>query len=70
MEEYLFVTQDEVRLHRVQPDVTISTTRPGDRATASAVAVAEPTTAELDYPDYEPHTQRHLKWSTSYRAGS
>ena len=43
IEEYLVVTQGELRLHRVQPDVTISTTerwRPGAEGTVAGVAEA------------------------------
>lgn len=60
IEEYLFVTHEDVRLHRVQPDVTISAAawKPG---TEAAVAVAEPTTVELEYPDIEPRKQRYLR---------
>jgi hypothetical protein len=66
IEEYLFVTREEIRLHRVQPDVTISTgaawqpaaQQPGEE---SAMAVAEPAVVELEYPDIEPRTQRHLR---------
>jgi hypothetical protein len=59
IEEYLIVEQDEERLRRVQPDVTISTG--GDyAATESAVAVADATMVELEYPELEPHRQRRL----------
>jgi hypothetical protein len=63
IEEYLFVTREEVRLHRVQPDVTVSTGaawQPG-RETAVAVAEPEPTMVELEYPDVEPRMQRRLR---------
>ncbi len=61
IEECLVVTQEDVRLHRVLPDVTISTTEHWRPEAKGAVAVAEPTTVELDYPEIEPHTQRHLR---------
>ena len=61
IEEYLFVTREELRLHRVQPDVTISTSVAWQPATETAVAVAEPTVVELEYPDIEPRMQRHLR---------
>ena len=61
IEEYLVVTHEETRLHRVQPDVTISTTEAWRPVAEGAVAVAEATTVELDYPEFEPHTQRHLR---------
>lgn len=60
IEEYLVVTHDEQRLHRVQPDVTISTAADWNVEDGGAAAVAQPTTVELDYPDFEPLTQRHL----------
>jgi hypothetical protein len=61
IEEYLFVAHEEIRLHRVRPDVTISSTAEWQPNTQAALAVAEPITAELDYPEFEPRTQRHLK---------
>lgn len=48
IEEYLIVTHDEQRLHRVQPDVTISTAADWNVEDGGAVAVAEPATVELD----------------------
>lgn len=61
MEEYLFVTREDVRLHRVKPDVTISASAEWQSGAEPAVAVAEPTTVELEYPDIEPRSQRHLR---------
>jgi hypothetical protein len=61
IEEYLVVTHEEERLRRVQPDVTISTAARWNSGTEGAVALAEPTTIELDYPEFEPLTQRHLR---------
>ena len=61
IEEYLVVTHEEERLRPVQPDVTISTAAGWDSRTEGAVALAEPTTVELDYPEFEPVTQRHLR---------
>jgi len=59
IEEYLFVEHDEERLHRLAPDVTISTVdESGGHATATAVA--DETMVELEYPEFEPHPQRHL----------
>jgi uncharacterized protein DUF4058 len=61
IEEYLLLPSDEERLHRVQPDMTVSTSDWMPSGTADAtVAVAEPTTAELEYPHLEPVGQRHL----------
>jgi hypothetical protein len=61
IEEYLTVTSEDVRLHRVQPDLTISTTDAWRPGVGAAVAIAEPITAELEYPDFEPRTQRRLR---------
>jgi hypothetical protein len=61
IEEYLFVTREDVRLHRVQPDVTVSATAAWQPGTEAAVGVAEPTAVELEYPDIEPRRQRHLR---------
>lgn len=61
IEEYLFVTREEIRLHRVQPDVTISTSAAWQPTEETAVAVVEPAMVELEYPDIEPRTQRHLR---------
>lgn len=60
IDEYVLVTQEEVRLHRVQPDVTISTLDRAEDVGGTAVAVAEATTVELEYPAIEPHHQRRL----------
>lgn len=60
IEEYLFVMHEEIRLHRVRPDVTISTTS-ASQPEAAATALADPVTSELEYPDIQPRTQRHLK---------
>jgi hypothetical protein len=60
LEEYVLLTEDEIRLHRLRPDVAIATTdrwKPG----RGGAAVAEPLAAELEYPAYEEYTQRHLK---------
>ncbi len=61
IEEYLVVTREEIRLHRVRPDVTISTGAAWQPAAETAVAVAEPTMVEMEYPDIEPRTQRRLR---------
>ena len=61
IEEYLSVTREEIRLHRVQPDVTISAESPWQPEAEPAVVVAEPTVIELEYPDIEPRMQRRLR---------
>ena len=61
IEEYLFVTREDLRLHRVRPDVTVSATTAWQPAAESPVAVAEPTVVELEYPAIEPRMQRHLR---------
>lgn len=65
MEEYLLVSSDEEPLHRTVPDISISTPHwwsNGGEADASATSlgVAELTSVALDYPEFEPITQRHL----------
>lgn len=63
IEEYLLVSSDEEPLHRVAPDVSISTPHwwsDGGEAIAGGIGVAELTSVELEYPDQEPLTQRHL----------
>jgi hypothetical protein len=59
IEEYLFVTREDIRLHCVQPDITVSTTPAWQPA--AAVAVAEPTMVAMEYPAIEPRMRRHLK---------
>lgn len=61
LEEYVMLTEDDYNLHRVRPDVVISATESWQRGQGGAAAVAEPITSELDYPAYEPRTQRRLK---------
>jgi hypothetical protein len=60
VEQYLFVEHNGERLHRVAPDVTISTSGYSPGKTGSAAAVADATMVELDYPEFEPIRQRHL----------
>lgn len=66
LEEYVMLTEEDYKLHRLRPDLTIAAT-PDWRATGGGgVAVAvpetqEPETRELEYPAYEPRTQRRLK---------
>jgi hypothetical protein len=57
----MFVMHEDIRLHRVKPDVSITTTPEWKPEPTSATLVAEPNTVELEYPDIEPQTQRHLK---------
>ncbi len=61
IEEYLFVTREDIRLHRVQPDVTVSTTTAWQSGMEATVAEAEPTMVELEYPAMEPTMQRRLR---------
>ncbi|MCA9223131.1 MAG: DUF4058 family protein [Planctomycetales bacterium] len=58
IEEYLVLQHDEQRLHRLRPDVVISS---HDRERGSlAVAVETSASTELDYPEFDPMTQRRL----------
>ncbi|MBI4602818.1 MAG: DUF4058 family protein [Planctomycetes bacterium] len=61
VEEYLYLAHEEIRLHRVRPDVALTTRRSGPSAPASGIALLEVATEDLEYPAYEPSTQRHLK---------
>jgi hypothetical protein len=45
----------------LRPDVTVSTTPAWEPTKDTGIAVAEPVTTELEYPAYEPLTQRRLK---------
>lgn len=58
MEEYLMLTSEDERLHRV----TISTPNWWSEAdSGGSTAVLEPSTLEMEYPELEPHTERHLQ---------
>jgi hypothetical protein len=62
VEEYLYVAHEEIRLHRLRPDVAI--TKPKKKTpgkSAAGATVLDVVTEDLEYPKYEPHTQRHLK---------
>jgi Protein of unknown function (DUF4058) len=61
IEEYLMLTEEDRNLHRVRPDGTISQTAAWQPSSGGGVAVLEPVGTELEYPDYEPRTERHLK---------
>jgi hypothetical protein len=61
LEEYVMLTEEDYNLHRLRPDVTVTATPAWEPAKSSGVAVAEPVTTELEYPAYEPLTQRRLK---------
>ena len=61
MEEYLMLTSEDERRHRVAPDITISTPNWWSEADGGgSTAVLEPSTLEMEYPELEPHTERHL----------
>ena len=61
LEEYLMLTEDDHNLHRVRPDITVAATETWRPASSSGVAMVEPVTCELEYPAYEPRSQRRLK---------
>ena len=62
MEEYLMLTSEEgERLHRLEPDITISTPHWWSDGSGGATAVIEPATSEMEYPETERQTQRHLQ---------
>lgn len=60
IEEYLMLTEEDHRVHRLQPDVTLSASESW-RPSGGNVAVLEPVVAESEYPAFEPRTQRRLK---------
>ena len=61
VEEYIYVAHEEIRMHRVKPDITITTGEGWRSAAESSVGLLDVATEELDYPDFEPRTQRHLR---------
>jgi hypothetical protein len=63
IDKYVVVMHEEIRLHRVRPDVMLDAAEPWrhDSAPGAAVAVAEPHIVEMEYPDLDPVTQRYLK---------
>jgi hypothetical protein len=61
VEEYLYVAHEEIRLHRVRPDVTVTTQAAKPAPTRPGTALLEVATGELEYPDFEPRLQRHIK---------
>ncbi len=61
VEEYIYVAHEELRLHRVRPDVTITAEMPWNTSTEAVAASTDIAVEELDYPDFEPTTQKHLK---------
>ncbi len=60
MEEYLMLTSEDELLHRVVPDITISTQNWWSDG-GGGTAVLEPATSEMEYPEVERHTERHLQ---------
>ena len=61
-EEYLMLTSEDEPLHRVVPDITISTPNWwSDGSSGGSTAVLEPATSEMEYPEVERHTERHLQ---------
>ena len=56
------LTSEDKRLHRVAPDITISTPNWwSDGSGRSGTAVLEPATTDMEYPETEPRTERHLQ---------
>ena len=56
------LTSEDERLHRVAPDITISTPNWwSETSSEGATAVLEPSTLDMEYPELEPHTARHLQ---------
>jgi hypothetical protein len=61
VEEYLYVAHEEIRLHRVRPDVAITTQGVPPRGPGSGAFAQDVSVEELEYPAYEPIAQRHIK---------
>lgn len=61
IEEYLVVMHEDIKLHRVKPDVTVAATTQWQPTSSATTAAPDTTTIELDYPDIEPQKQRRLK---------
>ena len=51
VEEYLYVAHEEIRLHRVRPDMTLSTQAPVRRSSGTGAALLDLATEELEYPE-------------------
>jgi hypothetical protein len=61
VEEYIYVAHEDIRAHRLKPGITVTTSAGRKSPAESAVTLMDVATEELDYPDFEPRTQRHLK---------
>ncbi len=61
IEEYLVVMHEDIKLHRIKPDVTVVASPEWRPTEPISSADSETTTIELDYPDIEPQTQRRLQ---------
>jgi hypothetical protein len=64
VEEYLMLTEEDHNFHRLRPDISIASTeswKPAPASPGAGVAVVEPVVSELEYPAFEPLTQRRLR---------
>jgi hypothetical protein len=63
VEEYLMLTESDLALHRRKPDISILGSEPRKSGALAATLEAEsgPAVAELEYPEYDPQTQRRLE---------
>lgn len=61
IEEYLMLTEEDHSLHRLRPDVTVSSSENWRPQSGGNVALLDPVVTEAEYPAFEPRTQRRLK---------
>jgi hypothetical protein len=61
IEEYLILTEDDHHLHRLRPDVIVSTNERRTSGAQGGIAILDSVSAEAEYPAFEPRTQRRLK---------
>jgi hypothetical protein len=61
IEEYLMLTEEDHSLHRLRPDVTVSSAESWRPQSGGNVALLDPIVTEAEYPAFEPRTQRRLK---------
>lgn len=61
LEEYLLLEHGELPNHRVRPDVVVSSHGQGDIHVSGTLTMPQSaTTQEVEYPDFDPTTQRRL----------
>jgi hypothetical protein len=61
VEEYIYVAHEDIRTHGIRPDITVVSGERWRPSVAQSAAVQDVATEQLEYPEFEPRTQRHLK---------